>query len=101
MTEAEIAWLMDPGAPDLELFLAELVQRPSFHAKAACRGMGPALFFLSRRDGHGSEAKAICSGCGVRSECLDAALAMDDCRGIWTGLSERGRRELRRGSAMA
>ncbi len=76
MNAAEIEWLMDPGAPDLELFLAELARRPTWHASASCRGMGPDLFFLTRRDGHGTEAKAICGGCEVRSECLDAALAM-------------------------
>ena len=40
-------------------------------------------------------AKRICAGCPVTGECLDAALARDERFGIWGGLSERERDELR------
>lgn len=35
-----------------------------------------------------SEAKAICSSCPVRQECLDYALSIKEPHGIWGGLSE-------------
>jgi WhiB family redox-sensing transcriptional regulator len=45
------------------------------------------------------EAKRICSGCEVRAECLEYALAHDERFGIWGGLSERERRRLRRAAS--
>lgn len=41
-------------------------------------------------------ARSICAGCPVRAECLAYALATDQRFGIWGGLSERARRQLRR-----
>ncbi len=43
-----------------------------------------------------SEAKKVCIGCEVRSECLEYALANDERFGIWGGLSERERRKLKK-----
>jgi WhiB family redox-sensing transcriptional regulator len=72
-----------------------LFQRPAWMAKAACRGADRDLFFPHR--GESTEpAKAIGEGCEVRSECLSAALEYPDTQGIWGGLSDRGRRVLRR-----
>ena len=42
------------------------------------------------------ETKRICSGCEVRAQCLEYALAHDERFGIWGGLSERERRRLKR-----
>lgn len=43
------------------------------------------------------EAKKVCSGCIVREECLDYALAPPyERHGVWGGLSERERRRIRR-----
>jgi hypothetical protein len=42
------------------------------------------------------EAKKICTGCEVKAQCLEYALANDERFGIWGGLSERERRRLRR-----
>lgn len=44
------------------------------------------------------EAKKICKGCDVRTECLHEALANDEPFGVWGGLSERERRNLKRRS---
>ena len=41
------------------------------------------------------DAKKVCAECRVRSECLEYALERDLC-GVWGGLSERERRQLRR-----
>jgi WhiB family redox-sensing transcriptional regulator len=45
-------------------------------------------------------AIAACFGCAVRGECLELALRIDAGQhGIWGGMSEEGRRELRRKQA--
>ena len=44
--EAVLAWLMKPNAgASVGEILAELVNRPVWHADAACRGVGTATFF--------------------------------------------------------
>jgi WhiB family redox-sensing transcriptional regulator len=100
LTEAEHAWyhalLSDLDPPTLE----ELAVRPAWQTLAACRGMGPDLFFpASWDDVAHAEARAICERCGVLQECLGYALADSLSAGIWAGTSERGRRQLRRASA--
>ena len=52
--------------------------------------------FFPEKGGSTREAKKICTGCEVRSECLSYALAHDERFGIWGGLSERERRRLKR-----
>ncbi len=41
-------------------------------------------------------AKAVCSGCPVRVECLEFALEPHQEAGIWGGTSEDERRHLRK-----
>ena len=41
-------------------------------------------------------AKAVCVRCDVRAECLEYALQWDPLCGVWGGLSERERRQLKR-----
>ena len=41
-------------------------------------------------------AKAVCAACPVRDECLDHAVAYDERYGIWGGLNQDERRNLRR-----
>jgi WhiB family transcriptional regulator, redox-sensing transcriptional regulator len=64
--------------------------------KALCAQTDPEAFF-PEKGGSTREAKKICLGCEVRSECLEYALAHDERFGIWGGLSERERRRLKRG----
>ena len=47
------------------------------------------------KGGSTRDAKRVCTGCTVRAECLEFALANDERFGIWGGLSERERRRLR------
>lgn len=77
---------------------AELVARPAWQDGAACRGLDPDQFFPERRDSNlvTRAAKAVCRGCRVRSNCLEHALSHPERFGIWGGLSERERRQLRR-----
>ena len=94
MNDAAVLWLMTPYAPEL----GDLLNRPEWHARAACRGMGVDAFFPER--GQSTEAaKALCAACEVRAECLEAALGDVTTQGVWAGTSERGRRELRKAVA--
>ena len=87
-------WLMAPHAPELD----ELICRPTWHSRAACRGEVPDVFFPSEK-GNYERAKAICARCEVRQDCLAAALAHPEAWGYWGGTSERERRRIRRRAA--
>jgi len=49
MDDLEVLGLMDPEAPDLELFLDELVQWPRWHVSAAGRVLGMGTRHISSR----------------------------------------------------
>jgi WhiB family redox-sensing transcriptional regulator len=66
----------------------------SWRLDALCAETDPEAFFPDQ-GGSTREAKRVCGGCAVRTECLEAALANDERFGIWGGLSERERRRLR------
>ena len=70
-------------------------EEPDWQERALCAQTDPEAFF-PEKGGSTREAKRICSGCEVRAECLEYALAHDERFGIWGGLSERERRRLRR-----
>lgn len=61
---------------------------------AACRGMDPDIFHPDR-GGDSGQAKAICAGCPVREECLEYAVVAGERLGVWGGMAERERRQLR------
>ena len=63
--------------------------------RALCAQTDPEAFF-PEKGGSTREAKKVCLGCEVRSECLDYALLHDERFGIWGGLSERERRKLKK-----
>ncbi|MEU6293027.1 WhiB family redox-sensing transcriptional regulator [Streptomyces sp. KhCrAH-43] len=68
--------------------------RAYWHEDAACRGADPdELFADSTRQ---NRAKAICTGCPVRTECLVEALDNRVEWGVWGGMTERERRALLR-----
>jgi WhiB family redox-sensing transcriptional regulator len=75
--------------------LGEPADEPDWQERALCAQTDPEAFF-PEKGGSTREAKRICSGCDVRAECLEYALANDERFGIWGGLSERERRRLRR-----
>jgi len=71
--------------------------------EAACNGLDPELFFSSddivnrqERLEREAEAKAVCTRCSVRNECLSYALEAGERYGIWGGLSPQERRALGR-----
>jgi WhiB family redox-sensing transcriptional regulator len=77
--------------------LAELLHRPEWHARAACRNTSPASFFADGRAAPTiARAKAVCAGCPVRAECEACGFAGDET-GVWGGLSEAERHTARVG----
>lgn len=61
-----------------------MLRRPRWHARAACRGATPTLFY----DPHPvaiAAAKAVCAGCAVRQQCAAHALAAGEEFGVWGG----------------
>lgn len=62
--------------------------------EAACRNADPNIFFPGHAGIRAKKAKAICSGCPVKQECLEMALASTgdyEGGGIFGGLSARER----------
>ena len=66
----------------------------SWQAGAPCEGM-PGDIFFPEKGGSTRDAKSVCKTCKVRRECLEYALAYDERFGIWGGLSERERRDIK------
>lgn len=62
---------------------------------AACRGKGTRYFFPETPDDL-ARARAICDKCPVWAECLEYAGSNPSLKGVWGGLTEGERRELRR-----
>ena len=84
------------GATVLPLFgVVDDDVAPSWQERALCAQTDPEAFF-PEKGGSTREAKKVCLGCDVRSECLEYALAHDERFGIWGGLSERERRKLKK-----
>ena len=106
----EAAEIVGIGAPVREFSLLESGERDftvldgvfdgddeeqEWQERALCAQTDPEAFF-PEKGGSTREAKRICQGCEVRSECLEYALAHDERFGIWGGLSERERRKLKK-----
>ncbi|WP_189866804.1 WhiB family transcriptional regulator [Streptomyces poonensis] len=68
--------------------------------QAACVGEDPDLFFPVGTTGPAlqdiADAKRICAGCPVISECLSWALGSGQTSGVWGGLAEDERTALLR-----
>lgn len=61
---------------------------------ALCLQTDPEVFFPLASQST-VKAKRICAQCPVRAQCLDSAMSRDERFGVWGGLSERQRRDLR------
>jgi WhiB family redox-sensing transcriptional regulator len=87
-------------AHEVELSPAEIFDRPeSWQERGRCTDLPSrkidALFF-PERGGSTKAARALCSECCVKAECLEYALENREGFGIWGGTSERDRRKLRK-----
>lgn len=71
---------------------------PAFVADGLCGQADPEAFFPERGTS-AREAKLICFVCPVRVMCLNWALDTNERFGVWGGLTERERRQLRHQTA--
>lgn len=75
-------------------------ERADWSSRAACWDVDPELFFpvgtSSRYDDQHAAARAMCTECPVRPDCLAFALATGASDGIWGGLTPGERRRLAR-----
>jgi WhiB family redox-sensing transcriptional regulator len=95
---AEFASITSEALPEALLMVeafGQAEEEQDWQERALCAQTDPEAFF-PEKGGSTREAKRICSGCDVRAECLEFALAHDERFGIWGGLSERERRRLKR-----
>lgn len=73
---------------------------PAWRRKAACLDEDPELFFPNGNTGAAlaqtEEAKAVCRRCPVIHECLEWSLQTVQQHGVWGGMSEEERRNLKR-----
>jgi len=79
--------------------MSALLADQAWQIKAACRGPQSIVFFppphFERKDEkleREQRAKAICSSCGVKADCLSYALNIREQHGIWGGLNEGERK---------
>ena len=71
-------------------------ERPEWHDRANCRGVGPDIFFAEV--GHKEMTRAAleyCDGCPVKEQCMLAGLTSDPDAGVWGGETPRQRRTRR------
>lgn len=75
-----------------------LREDPVWWPNRACEGKDPNLFYADETDDARAvdAAKTICDGCPAKQSCLDHAIATREKHGIWGGLTERERDQLRR-----
>lgn len=78
-----------------EAQLQSLIGRSAWHSRAACRGRSDVNFFPQRGESIRA-ALVLCSGCAVRTDCLEDALMHDRTLGVWGGMTERERKRLKR-----
>ena len=78
-----------------------LEDEENWRGRGACASADPDLFFPISSSGASQSqeerAKAVCTQCTVRAECLDYALASRQVHGVWGGLGEAELAALRRG----
>ena len=75
----------------------------TWRSRAICRDTDPDLFFPIGTTGQAlvqiDRAKEVCDMCPVKTDCLDYALETNQDSGIWGGLDEEQRRNIRRQAA--
>ena len=73
---------------------------PDWRDDALCRDTDPELFFPIGTTGNAlvqiDNAKEVCGECTSSQGCLDFALDTNQDSGIWGGLTEEERRDIRR-----
>lgn len=83
------------GTASIKAFILDEPQPAQLATQAACRDTDPEAFFPLGSSG-GKTAKRVCRRCPVRALCLTWAMDAGMDHGIWGGLNEDERRELKR-----
>ena len=78
--------------------LLDLLRGPAWQADALCKEY-PNLAWFGKSGRSSNAAKAVCSACLVRDECLTYAMADPNLDGIWGGLTHKERNQLRHTAA--
>jgi WhiB family transcriptional regulator, redox-sensing transcriptional regulator len=87
-----LPWATDRASID---DLLELIEPPAWHRDALCREYPELSWFPGRTDDV-RPAKAVCGRCLVAFERRSWAMQQgSDLHGIWAGLSDRERRQMR------
>ncbi|MEO6956861.1 MAG: WhiB family transcriptional regulator [Antricoccus sp.] len=81
-------------APYATATATDQVRDSEWPTRARCVGTDPEALFVQGAAQH--QAKKVCSGCPVRTQCLAEALNNRTEFGIWGGMTERERRALLR-----
>lgn len=68
---------------------------PEWVESALCAQIDPDYWF-PEKGAAVPAAKRVCARCPVQQECLETAMENDERFGVWGGLSESERRQLRR-----
>lgn len=72
-----------------------------WRSRAICRDSNPELFFPVGTTGMALDqigaAKSVCDACPVHGDCLEFAMETNQESGVWGGLTEEERRQVRRG----
>ena len=79
----------DTRPPDLD-------RTDNWRDQARVHPIRPERRVLPPRGESTRDAKAVCETCAVRRECLEYALQWDHLCGVWGGMSEHERRQVRR-----
>ncbi len=86
---------------------------PRWMRDAVCRDVDPDLFFgadsgwgriaesVPQRRAREQRAKELCAQCPVRQACLEYAITTPEHDGLWGGLTERERTNMRRAAVHA
>jgi Transcription factor WhiB len=93
MTAWMLARMMESTSPLPDM--SDLISRPAWQKRAACRGDGTERFFPPAGAADMLEARRICNTCPVTEECLQFALHDPGLKGIWAGTSGRQRIRMR------
>jgi WhiB family redox-sensing transcriptional regulator len=83
-----------------ELQILADVREMAWADRGLCAEVDAELWF-PEKGGSSRQAKMICRACPVRIECLNFALDRNERFGIYGGLTERERRDLKRASRKA
>lgn len=75
---------------DVRVVLELDLRRPDWQKDAACRGMGPELFFPPRGESPAA-AKAVCATCPITDKCYEYARTNHERAGVWGGRTGRAR----------